>query len=238
MMTIQEKEEFFCIPHKDNELLDFRAIFGNDNPVYMEIGCGKGELIATKSLVEWDRNFLGIEVKGDRIRIILHKLDASRHANVRLMRLYVDDSVINIIPRHSIRKIFIIHPDPWPKRKHHKNRIIQDSFLDTLNQILRLRGEIEIATDHQEYVMWIVEHFARRKDFVALYEKGYTTLPRAGHIVTYYEEFKRKEGYPPYFMRFRKTDHLPLTAHTPQGDEDDRPETTAGNLSAESSGNR
>jgi tRNA (guanine-N7-)-methyltransferase len=236
MMTIEQKEEFFCIPHNDNELLDFAAIFGNDNPVYIEIGCGKGEFIATKSLVEWDRNFLGIEVKGERIRSILHKLDPQRHTNVRLMRLYVDASVINIIPRHSIRRIFIIHPDPWPKRKHHKNRLIQDGFIDTLNQILRLRGDVELATDHQGYARWIVEHFNARDDFKPLYENGFTTLPRAGHIVTYFEEVKRKEGYPPYFMRFRKTDHLPLPAEMPQGDDDDRPEETAGNLPPESAG--
>ncbi|MFO7895441.1 MAG: hypothetical protein R6U84_00725, partial [Candidatus Cloacimonadales bacterium] len=78
------------------------------------------------------------------------------------------------------------------------------------------------------YAKWIVEKFAVRPDFVSLYPAGYSREPEAGHIVTYFEEMKRKEGFPPYFLKFRKKCALEnidpqLNENKPQGDPDDKP---------------
>jgi len=123
------------------------------------------------------------------------------------MRLYVDPNVTEVIPEKSIKRVFINHPDPWPKTKHHKNRLINDKFIDTLNKILKLRGVVEVATDHAGYAQWIIDHFKDREDFVAEYPGGFTHIPNMGHIVTYFEEVKRKEGFDPIFMKFRKVEH-------------------------------
>ena len=120
------------------------------------------------------------------------------------MKLFVDENLKKCIPEKSISKIYIIHPDPWPKRKHHKNRLINDGFINVLSEILKPDGRLEIATDHSEYAEWIIKLFAVRKDFVSKYEKGYSNIPAEGHIETYFEMKKQQEGFKPIFMEFKK----------------------------------
>ena len=203
-MSLESKRKFFKIGLEDEKLLKFIEIFRNENPVHLEIGSGRGEFISMKSLVLWNKNFLGMEFKDKRIDDTLKKLDSEHHRNVRLIRLLVDEKITNWIPENSIERIYINHPDPWPKKKHHKNRLIQNDFLDALYKILKLKGVIEINTDHQEYAEWIVSLFDRRDDYDIMYEKGFSRIPAEGHIVTHFEEKKRREGFEPLFMRFKK----------------------------------
>jgi len=201
---MDEKWNFFEIRKHEGKLLDFREIFDNENPVHLEIGSGRGEFISMKSLLLRDKNFLGIELKTKRIEDTLKKLDLQRHRNVRLMRLFVDEKITEIIPASSVEHIYINHPDPWPKKKHNRRRLIQNGFIDALKEILKTKGIIEINTDHEDYARWILDIFRRRDDFKIVYENGFTKIPSEGHIVTHFEEKKRKEGFDPFFMKFRK----------------------------------
>ncbi len=203
-MTLEEKRIFFEIDCTERKLWNFTEIFGNDNQVYLEIGSGMGEFLRMRALINHNRNFVGIEIKDKRLKQIINNLDVQRHNNVRVARLFVDDKVTEVIPEGSIKKVFINHPDPWPKKKHHKNRLIQPAFIDTLNRIMKRKGIVWIATDDQDYAKWIVDKFSVRPDFESMYEEGFSRDPEAGHIVTYFEEMKRKEGFPPYFLKFRK----------------------------------
>lgn len=223
-MDLKEKRAYFEINVDERPLLNFQEIFGNENTVYLEIGSGKGEFIAYRSLVNYDTNFVGIEIKNNRVDSICRKLDVARHTNVKLMRLFVDANVTEVIPEKSIKRIFINHPDPWPKTKHHKNRLINDKFIDTLNKILKLRGVVEIITDHVGYAQWIIDHFKVREDFISEYPEGFSKIPKMGHIVTYFEEVKRKEGWEPIFMKFRKVEHYDKLGKT-EGNIPGNPET-------------
>ncbi|HHE37676.1 MAG TPA: tRNA (guanosine(46)-N7)-methyltransferase TrmB [Candidatus Cloacimonetes bacterium] len=203
-MSLEKKRGFFKIGLEDEKLLNFKEIFGNENPVHLEIGSGRGEFISMKSLVLWNKNFLGLELKDKRIDDTLKKLNSEHHRNVRLIRLLVDEKITDWISENSIERIYINHPDPWPKKKHHKNRLIQNDFLDALYKILKFKGVIEINTDHRDYAEWIVEIFKARDDFKVMYENGFSRIPAEGHIVTHFEEKKRREGFEPLFMRFKK----------------------------------
>jgi len=203
-MSLEQKRDFFKIEIEDEKLLNFKEIFGNENPVHLEIGSGRGEFISMKSLVLWNKNFLGMELKDKRIDDTLKKLDLEHHQNVRLIRLLVDEKITNWILEDSIERIYINHPDPWPKKKHHKNRLIQNDFLDALYKILKFKGVIEINTDHREYAEWIVSLFDERDDYETMYKNGFSRIPAEGHIVTHFEEKKRREGFEPLFMRFKK----------------------------------
>jgi len=228
-MTLEEKREFFELECAERQVWNFPEIFGNDNQVFLEIGSGMGEFLRMRALINHNRNFIGIEIKDKRLRQIINNMDVVRHNNVRVARLFVDDNVTEVIPEGSIKRVFINHPDPWPKTKHHKNRLIQPAFIDTLNRILKRKGIVWIATDDKAYAEWIVDKFVDRMDFDNLYEDGFSREPEAGHIVTYFEEMKRKEGFPPYFLKFRKICalHNVITKpeniiQTEEGEEDDQ----------------
>ncbi len=200
----EQRKDKFVIEVEEGKVLDFNQIFNNNKPVHIEIGSGKGEFISQKSREMLDVNFIGIELNPHRITSILKKLDLEEDHNVKLLNHYVDKEISQVIPKYSIPVIYIQHPDPWPKRRHHKYRLINQDFIDALNLMLELGGRVEIATDHPEYSQWIIEHFDQRKDFVSLFEKGYTYEKQAGHIETYFEEIKRAEGFEPIFMFYQK----------------------------------
>ena len=198
------KREFFEIHLNSDNQLNFVNIFGNDNPVHLEIGSGRGEFLIQKALDFPDVNFLGVDIKEKRIKTMLRKLDLEKHKNVRLLRTLVDENITNRVKANSLEKIYILHPDPWPKRKHHKHRLIQESFIDALSQILVLNGILEVATDHEEYANWIIKLFEDRTDFVSQFKGGFARTSQEGNIETYFDIKKRSEGFEPFFMKYEK----------------------------------
>lgn len=203
-VNYEQKVAKFIITTEKDTLLNFEEIFGNRNPVHIEIGSGKGEFLSKKALAHPEINYIGIELKPERIISILRKLDLEQQHNVRITNLYVDKDITKVILAESVDVIYIQHPDPWPKRKHHKNRLIQDNFIDALKLMLKPKGTVEIATDHPAYSEWIIKHFQKREDFESLFENGFTMDRQDNHIETYFEEVKSLEGFEPIFMFYRK----------------------------------
>ena len=208
MVDMTDKEDFFCISIVENQQLNFADIFKNSNPVVLEIGSGKGEFIATYSALNPHLNFLAVELKSKRIITTLKKLDIVKNCNVRLLRQFIDDKVTSIIPRNSISEIIINHPDPWPKRKHHKNRLIQNPFIDAINSILQIGCHLKISTDDPDYRQWICRIFTQRKDFINLYDDGYTMTVPPDHLWTYFDEKQSKAGLQPAFMKYKKLEDI------------------------------
>ncbi len=204
MDNLKKKRELFQLNLKPEIKLNFRKVYGNDNPVHLEIGSGRGEFLLHKSVQHADVNFLAIELKEKRIKTIIRLLDPKINKNVRIIKLFVDDKITGYIPEETFQMIYIIHPDPWPKRKHHKNRLIQHDFIDVLWKVLKPGGIIQLSTDHKEYANWIIQHFLERKDFESTYDKGFTRYPEEKNIETFFEKRTKQEGFLPFFMRYRK----------------------------------
>ena len=157
-------------------------------------------------IINLNVNYLALELKERRIKTILRKLDPLAHRNVKIARIFVDKTIVEYIALGSFEKIYIIHPDPWPKRKHFKNRIIQKEFIAVLREILKPHGEIIISTDHQEYAEWIVDHFKKNSGFTVFFENGFTHTAHQDHIETHFEKKKKEEGFNPFYMKFIKND--------------------------------
>ena len=204
MSDLEEKRQFFQIKLKAGMRLDPAALFGNANPVHWEIGSGRGEFLIQTALAHPEINFLALELKEKRIKTILRQIDPQTHRNIRLIRLFVNEQITDLIPDGSFQTIYIIHPDPWPKKRHHRRRLLQPGFIDVLFHLLQDGGAVKISTDHQEYAQWIVKLFLSRNDFTSVYENGFSRSRPAGQVETFFEKVKRKEGFPPYFMEFRK----------------------------------
>jgi tRNA (guanine-N7-)-methyltransferase len=200
-----EKQAYFLIPLEKGKMLDFQELFQNSNPVFLEIGSGKGEFISEYALLHPEWNFMGFELQQKRVDLIIRKLDLSRYQNVKLATCLIDKNVSSMIAENSVTGVFIQHPDPWPKRRHFKRRLVQQSLLDALTKIIQPGGFIQVSTDHAEYAQWIWKEFSKRQDFFPKLFDGLSDVPLLDeHIVTFYEREQRRLGFEPKHMLFEK----------------------------------
>lgn len=135
----------------DNRPLNFSEIYGNNHPVTLEIGFGNGELLITIAQQYPDRNFLGIEVHRPGVGHLLLQLKEHAIDNVRIISQDAMEVLRHSIPEHSLETIWLFFPDPWPKKKHHKRRIVNQAFLDLVARALASPGFLHLATDWRDY---------------------------------------------------------------------------------------
>jgi tRNA (guanine-N7-)-methyltransferase len=202
-MNLNEKQVFFEII-ADGHLLRPKEIFENNQPIRLEIGSGRGEFLIQIAESYPQINFLGMEMKQKRINTILRQLDINKHPNVRILRSFADENITQILPENTFSLIYIFHPDPWPKKRHNRRRLIQQKFIEALWCLLTEEGEIVISTDHNDYAMWIIEQFAESSKFQSVYPEGFSRETPADHFSTYFEIMKRAEGFEPYFFRYKR----------------------------------
>jgi tRNA (guanine-N7-)-methyltransferase len=131
--------------------LDFAALFGNRADVVLEIGFGMGETTAAIAAAHPKTNFLGVEVHGPGVGALLRRIDSARLDNVRVVRRDAVDVVTRMIPRASLAGIHVYFPDPWPKKRHHKRRLLQPAFVHALAERLAPGGHLHVTTDWEPY---------------------------------------------------------------------------------------
>lgn len=137
--------------------LNFTALFGRNAPRVLEIGFGNGESLIAQALSMPDADFLGIDVHKPGVG---HCLIKARQAGVKNLRLIVHDAIEVLeqqIPEQSLTRINLYFPDPWPKKRHHKRRIVQHSFLELCARCLEISGTLHIATDWSNYAEHVDE---------------------------------------------------------------------------------
>ena len=148
MPTIED----ICVrPPAVGEVIDFARWFGPGVPVEMEIGVGKGIFLLNRAKALPERGFFGIEWAN---KIYLYAADRMARwglSNVRLMRTDASHFVTHHLPPGCLTVLHIYHPDPWPKKRHHKRRLIQPPFLAAAVNTLSIGGRIAVQTDHAEY---------------------------------------------------------------------------------------
>ncbi|MFO8145289.1 MAG: tRNA (guanosine(46)-N7)-methyltransferase TrmB [Candidatus Syntrophosphaera sp.] len=199
-----DDRDYFVLESPDT-LISLDELFGNGNPLYIEIGSGKGEFISQYPILHQDCNFLGFEGREKRIRNILKKISPQTHANVRIVRMMVDSNLAEVLPPQSVEGVFIQHPDPWPKKRHHKRRLIRQGFLDALAAVMLPDAEVHVSTDHEEYANWIAEEFSQNHNFLSLIDGVIGSYPSLeDHITTWYEKEQRQLGFTPFFLLYKR----------------------------------
>ena len=138
------------VPYR-SEPLDFAAIFGRAAPVVVEIGSGMGETTARIALEHPEIDYLAIEVHAPGIGSLLKQLDASGAANVRVVQHDAVEVLRDMVPPGALAGLHVFFPDPWPKKRHHKRRLIQPAFAALAASRLAPGGYFHVATDWQEY---------------------------------------------------------------------------------------
>jgi tRNA (guanine-N7-)-methyltransferase len=133
------------------EPLEFSAIFGGTADTVLEIGCGMGETTARIAQANPQTNYVGVEVHGPGVGSLLNLIDADQLTNLRIIQHDAVEVVRDQIPLASLAGIHIFFPDPWPKTRHHKRRLIQPTFVAMLSARLRPGGYLHCATDWEDY---------------------------------------------------------------------------------------
>ncbi len=148
--------------------IDFAALFGNDRPVEIEIGTGKGTFLAARATARPEINFLGIEWAGAYATYAADRFRRLGLANVRM--LHTDAGVFfkNCIADASLWRVHIYFPDPWPKSRHHKRRLIQSRFVNELRRVVRPGGQVLVVTDHRGYFGQIQHVFKDAPGFATI----------------------------------------------------------------------
>ncbi len=145
----------YCLEGKDRPL-DLNAVLGRYAPHHLEIGCGSGEMLISLASKHPENDYLGIEVYRPGLGKLLRRLAEEQLENVRLI---AEDAAIMLecqIEDESLDGIYIFFPDPWPKKRHHKRRLIQPNFACLLGKKLRPQGRLFIATDWEDYAQHIL----------------------------------------------------------------------------------
>jgi len=136
--------------------LDWQAIYASDAPVVIEIGSGKGRFLISRARENPDKNFLGIEKSLKYSRILNRRAEQAGLANLRLLNTEAGYFVSRYVPENSVAEFHIYFPDPWPKKRHRKRRLINPLFVRALARALKPGGAIYYATDFRDYFDQII----------------------------------------------------------------------------------
>lgn len=203
----QEKLVETLLPHLAVDVsapLDPKALFPQAKAVVLEIGFGGGEHLVAQAAAHPDRGVLGVEPFLNGVGSCLRHIEEAGVANVRLHMGDARD-VIAALPDASIDRVDILFPDPWPKARHHKRRLVQADFVASLARIVRAGGEVRFATDWANYAAWTLEMFSRAPQFIWQAESAADwRMPWDGHVTTRYEE-KKLGDCAPVWLRFKRT---------------------------------
>lgn len=139
----------YCLDPQVN--YEFSTVFGRNAPVCVEIGFGNGESLARMAVANSDIDYIGIEVHRPGVGHLMMLLDQQGLTNVRIYCHDAIDIIEHRVPDNSLFGVHLFFPDPWPKKKHHKRRIVRTDFVELLVRKLQSGGYFHAATDWQDY---------------------------------------------------------------------------------------
>jgi len=173
--------------------------------VRLEIGFGGAEHLISEAQTHPRTGFIGCEPFVNGMAKALVAIDERGLTNIRL---YHGDAIelLNWLPPHSVARIDLLYPDPWPKRRHWKRRFVSDANVTALARVLRSGGEFRFATDWANYAEWALLRFIRSRDFTWIAERAEDwRRPWAGFSGTRYEAKAKREGRAPAYLTFRRS---------------------------------
>jgi tRNA (guanine-N7-)-methyltransferase len=135
-------------------------IFPSAAPLELDLGCGDGTFLVEMAQRHPERNYLGTERLLGRVEKVARKIARAGLANARVVRHESHYVIRSLLPRECASVVYVLHPDPWPKRHHHPRRIIQLGFMESVHRVLRKHGEVRIKTDDLPYFRWMEKVFA------------------------------------------------------------------------------
>ncbi len=186
--------------------ISWHTLFENPGPVEIEIGCGKGRFIIAAAQQNPHINYFGIERAGKFFRLLRHRVEKAALNNVRLLRWDALAFMEKYVPPESVHAYHVYFPDPWPKKRHRKRRLVSASFVAAVTETLVPEGFLYYGTDYKEYF----EHMLSVTGTApGLRERSRQTIDPeevdAERALTSYERKYLLQGRPVYRASFKKT---------------------------------
>ncbi|MDT8859347.1 tRNA (guanosine(46)-N7)-methyltransferase TrmB [Alkalihalobacillus sp. MEB130] len=180
------------IPNPSENKGNWKAVFGNDNPIHVEVGTGKGQFLIGMSKLHPNVNFIGIEKYDSVLVRALEQAKEEERPNLKFLNEDVED-ILTFFEKAEIERIFINFTDPWPKNRHEKRRLTYKGFLDMYKQILVKNGEIHFKTDNQGLFEYSLESFSGYGMTLHHVSLDLHRSGMEGNVMTEYEQkFSRK----------------------------------------------
>jgi len=183
--------------------IDLKEIFCNDHPVILEIGFGMGETTAAIAAARPDQNILGVEVYPAGVGSLLGQIARLGLENIRIIENDVVLVLRDMIADESIDAVHIYFPDPWPKKRHHKRRLIQPAFVQGLCQKIKPGGYLHLATDWPDYAAQMLDVLSQEPALQNSVSAGFAPRPD-WRPLTKFEQRGLRLGFPPKDLLFYK----------------------------------
>jgi tRNA (guanine-N7-)-methyltransferase len=174
-------------------------LFARPAPLVLDLGCGDGGFLLALAQRHPEMNFLGTERLVSRVEKVARKIGRAGLANARVIEIENHFAVRNLLPAACATTVYVLHPDPWPKRYHHPRRLIQPEFMAAVHRVLVPGGELCVQTDDKPYFQWMEKVFAQCPQFERIEWKELPDWPQTD----FEREFIAK-GLPIYRARLRK----------------------------------
>ncbi len=191
--------------------LDLRPVFGNDHPVELEVGSGKGLFLLTASAVHPDVNYLGIEVERKYTLFTANRLAKRQRSNVRLICADARTFLPGYLPDASFRAVHVYFPDPWWKNRHRKRRLFTEDFARQCARVLQPGGRLHLASDVEDYFHIMTGLLERQ---TLLTREALPERPGPGDApdpLTNFERKYREEGRAIHRAYYRKVENASST---------------------------
>jgi tRNA (guanine-N7-)-methyltransferase len=185
--------------------VELAALFGREAPRSLEIGFGNGENLAALAAAHPERDFLGVEVHLPGIGRLLRALEERRLGNVRVLCQDAVEVLRARIAPGSLGEILILFPDPWPKKRHHKRRLVQPAFVASLVSALGAGGTLRLATDWEPYALEMLATLSAARGLTNLAPEGGFVPRPAERQPTRFELRGTRLGHEVWDLAFRRT---------------------------------
>jgi tRNA (guanine-N7-)-methyltransferase len=185
------------VPESYLDRLDPQKVFRRTAPLQVDLGCGDGAFLCALAKRMPEKNFLGLERLVHRVRSAVRK--ATRLDNVRVLRIETFYAIRYLLPTNSVEAFHLLFPDPWPKRRHHRRRIVTADFLKAAAAALTENGTLRIATDQSEYFEQICRCAEQSADVAISKENGHDDFPASA-----FENRFKRAGAQIYLLELRK----------------------------------
>jgi tRNA (guanine-N7-)-methyltransferase len=187
----------YVIPEESGCAGKWKEIFGNDQPIHMEIGTGKGRFLMELAGLHPEINYVGIEKYSSVLLRAIQKMEEEPLSNVRFIRMEAEH-ILRYFEKEEVERIYLNFSDPWPKERHAKRRLVSREFLDRYRILLKKGGDLEFKTDNRDLFDFGVEQTAvAHWEITAItYDLHQDEKMNEGNIMTEYEERFSAKGNP------------------------------------------